>query len=109
MSRTRTVLPVACATLLLAANGLAEVSDQSFALRNHNPFLQIFGLPPFQNATLVPDGEIEYGITFDWANNAEADDTPDEAVIVDGESQFLSLSLRYRAKSWKGTDSLHRQ
>jgi len=100
MSRTWTALLVACAALMRATSSLAEVSDQSFALRNHNPFLQIFGLPPFQNAVLVPEGEFEYGISFDLANHAESEDTPDESVIIDGESYFVSLSLRYRAKPW---------
>ncbi len=87
-------------SLLLATNSTAAVNDQSFLLRNHNPFLQIFGLPPFQNAALATDGEIEYGIFFDLANNAESDDLPDESVIIDGESRFISLSLRYRAACW---------
>lgn len=85
---------------LFATDSSAEVSDQSFALRNHNPFLHVFGLPPFQNAVLASDGGIEYGISFDMANHAETEDSPDEFVIIDGESYFLSLSMRYRAKPW---------
>lgn len=100
MSRTWTVWLVACIVLLRAAGSAAEVSDQSFALRNHNPFLQIYGLPPFQNAVLAPEGEFGYAVSFDLANHAETEDTPAESVIIDGESQFLSLSMRYRAKPW---------
>lgn len=100
MARHWAALAAACILILLATNSTAAVDDQSILLRNHNPFLQIFGLPPFQNASLASDGQIEYGIYFDVANHADADDASDESVIIDGESIFLSLSLRYRARPW---------
>lgn len=100
MSRIWAALAGAGIALLLATSSTAAVNDQSFLLRNHNPFLQIFGLPPFQDASLATAGDIEYGISFDVANNAENDDTADESVIIDVESYFLSLSMRYRARRW---------
>ena len=73
--------------------------DQWFSLRNHNPFLQVYGLPSFQTAELAPAGGYRLGVTLDIANHADADETPDESVLIDGESYVLSLSMRNRVSS----------
>ena len=67
-----------------------------FPLRNQNPFLQIFGLPPFQSATLVGTDTLEYDLSLDIANHADAGDAINERFVIDGETYFLSLSLRRR-------------
>lgn len=81
-----------CSSAANADSGAAGV----FALRNQNPFLQIFGLPSFQSATLATGGKPEYNATLDLANHADARDGEVETVVVDGETYFLTLSLRRR-------------
>jgi hypothetical protein len=68
----------------------------AFPIRNHNPFLQIFGLPAFQTAELVEPGRLEFGLSYDMANDADDADRLNERLIIDVESQVLSLSLRRR-------------
>lgn len=73
------------------------VADASgFALRNHNPFLQIFGLPPLQSAAVVPVGDTRFRMSVDLANNADFGATAQEDLFVDGESYFLNMALRRR-------------
>lgn len=67
---------------------------QGVPLRNQNPFLQIFGLPPFQSAKPAADGETKYDISFDLVNHADNGDNALEDLVLDGESYFLTLSLR---------------
>lgn len=67
-----------------------------FPLRNHNPFLQIFGLPAFQTDNLVEHGKTDFGINFDVANDADDADRLGERLVIDAESQVLSVSVRRR-------------
>ena len=69
-----------------------------FALRNQNPFLHIFGLPSFQSAALAAAGKPEYNVSLDLANHADARDGEVEEVVVDGETYFLTFSLRRRVR-----------
>ncbi len=85
---------LACIVLLLGS-GVAAAADESSApipLRNHNPFLQIYGLPAFQSAALGSDVSLGYDI----ANDADDKLLPGETLIIDSESQVLSLGLRRR-------------
>ena len=75
-----------------AGQGVAE----GFALRNQNPFLQIFGLPIFQSATLSEPGKFHYDFSFDIANHADVGVNDREDFAVDGETYFLTWSLRRR-------------
>lgn len=75
-----------------------QVVSHGVPLRNQNPFLQIFGLPPFQSAKLVPPGSLDYFVSFDIVNHAESGASPLEGIEIDGESYFLALSLR---RGWK--------
>lgn len=87
--------------LLLAICSSATAADQDwFFLRAQNPFLQIYGLPPFQTAPLVTKGEMQYRATLDIANHADSGSSQDESVIMDGESYFFTLSARYGLKEW---------
>lgn len=81
-----------------ASSGEADV--QWFPLRNNNPFLQIYGLPPFQDGTLAADGEFKFSASLDIANHADAGLADTESIIFDGESYFLVLSMRYGATRW---------
>lgn len=67
---------------------------QGMPLRNQNPFMQIFGLPPFQSATLVPAGSLEYAVSLDIVSHAESGANPLEDISIDGESYFLAVSFR---------------
>ncbi|MGI9238233.1 MAG: DUF3187 family protein [Woeseiaceae bacterium] len=71
-----------------------QVTSHGVPLRNQNPFLQIFGLPPFQSAKLAAPGALDYYVSFDIVSHAESAASPLEEIEIDGESYFLSLSLR---------------
>ena len=73
-----------------------ETASPGFLLRNQNPFLQIFGLPPFQSAEIAMAGRYKYDLSLDIANHADAGDNAVEDFVIDGESYFLTLSLRRR-------------
>jgi hypothetical protein len=83
--------------LLVPLSGHAELkSDGGFALRNQNPFLQIFGLPIFQSADLAARGQNAWNLSLDLANHADFGETDIENFSIDGESYFLTLSMRRR-------------
>lgn len=77
-----------------------EIAAPVFSLRNHNPFLQIFGLPPLQSATVTPADKTNFEVSLDLANNADFGDTDNESLFIDGESYFVNVSLRRRMKDW---------
>jgi len=72
----------------VAANSGDGVAD-GFALRNQNPFLQIFGLPPLQSAALARHGETHFGIVLELANHADAGDNGVEKFAIDGDYHKL--------------------
>ena len=87
------------AVLFCCASQPAQAKDQFFdalPLRNHNPVLQVFGLPSFQTPTVAAEGEWDFGIGFDLTNDADAASESNQLLIIDGESQVLSISLRRR-------------
>jgi hypothetical protein len=77
-----------------------EIVAPGFALRSHNPFLQIFGLPPLQSAALASAGRTNFEVSLDLANNADFGDTDTENLFIDGESYFVNMSLRRRMRDW---------
>ena len=79
---------------LLVASPMTVAADHGAPLRNQNPLLQIFGLPPFQSATLTAAGWLDYNVSFDIVSHAESGTNPLEDIAMDGESYFLTLSLR---------------
>jgi hypothetical protein len=88
-------------SLAVLACGLSHATADdfvadAFALRNHNPFLQIYGLPVFRTAELVAPGGIDFDITFDIANDEDEADRLDEVLVIDSESRVVNLSLRRR-------------
>jgi len=87
--------------LLLSATASAEdQADAVFPLRNQNPFIQIFGLPPFQTATLTKPGTLDYSFSLDIVNDSDATDRIVESVVIDGESYIATLSMRRRVAEW---------
>jgi len=96
-ARARRLLPFVTSLLTcsFAANAEPPMTDV-FAVRNQNPFLQVFGLPPFQSTALAAEGKPEYKVNFDLVNHAEARVEDVESAVFDGETYFLTLSLRRR-------------
>lgn len=85
------------AAVLFPCAATAQVAhpEQWPAVRSHNPFLQIFGLPAFEAESPVAAGETRYAIDLDVANHADSSSTPTELVVLDGESHYLTLRLRH--------------
>ena len=79
---------------LIVALPMALAAEHGGSLRNQNPLLQIFGLPPFQSARLAAADSLEYTVSFDIVSHAEIGSNPLESIAMDGESYFLTLSLR---------------
>jgi len=86
--------------VLSGSAGAADDDQQWVSLRNHNPFLQLYGLPTFQDATLTADGVVKYRVSLDVVNHADASKTETESITLDGESYFLALSMQYGATRW---------
>jgi hypothetical protein len=86
--------------VLLTCCNLQALADEyvadAFPLRNHNPFLQIFGLPKFQTAELVRPDRFDFAISYDITNDADEAQRPDGDLVIDGETQTIAASLRHR-------------
>lgn len=93
--RPVTILAVMLCCVPPSAQADEHLADV-FPIRNHNPFLQIFGLPAFQTGELVEPGGFDFGFGYDVANDADDADRLDERLVIDAESQVLSLTLRRR-------------
>ncbi len=76
--------------------GAGEPQGDAFPLRNHNPFLQIFGLPGFETGQLAAPGGVDATLAFDIANDMELADRSGERLLIDSESRVINLSLRKR-------------
>lgn len=64
-------------------------------LRNQSPLLQVFGLPGPQGGLLTPAGKLRTSLDFALANHADSATTPDESLVLDGESYFVDAVVRY--------------
>ena len=97
IEHARRYVPPVAAILFLPAQGVAEddVMDV-LAFRNHHPFLQIYGLPVFQSATLASPGKIKYDVNLEVTNHADDGVNTNETFVIDGETYTLNLSLRHR-------------
>ena len=73
-----------------------DASGGIFALRNQNPFLQVYGLPTFQPAGLTAPGITAWNLSLDLANHADFGTTDIESFGIDGETYFLTVSMRRR-------------
>lgn len=91
------VLHTIIGLLLLGACAHAAGDDREpFALRNHHPLLHVYGLPPFQSASLAAPGSFDYRLSLTVVNNAEIGASPPEVIELDGETWFADLSIRRR-------------
>lgn len=82
--------------LLLISVPVSAGGVDLFALRNHHPFLHVYGLPPLQGARLNAAGATDFGVAFTVVNNAEIKDTDIESIRLDGETYFADFILRRR-------------
>jgi len=85
---------VAAGILAAVVCDAADAPDPLY-LRNANPLLQTLGAPAMQGGELTPDGTLAQRWVLNVANHADASVTSAEEVVLDGESYFLELSLRY--------------
>ncbi|MDJ0751476.1 MAG: DUF3187 family protein [Woeseiaceae bacterium] len=76
----------------MTAAAADDLSSDAIPLRNHNPFLQVYGLPAFQTAAIGSG----FSLSYDISNDADDKLLPNETLIIDSESQVLSLALRRR-------------
>lgn len=92
--------PISSIVFLLFCVAISAQADEqpsdAFPLRNHNPFLQIFGLPSFQTHAIAAEGAWDFSFSLDIANDADDADRLGERLIIDAESRVLNLSLRRR-------------
>lgn len=93
--RTLTSLALLLCLFALSARADEQPAD-AFPLRNHNPFLQVFGLPAFQTAELTQLDRWDVGLSVDVANDADDADRLNERLIIDAESRVLNLTVRRR-------------
>lgn len=93
----RTLIAMVTLLFLVALSARAnEQTGDAFPLRNHNPFLQVFGLPSFQTADLARPDRWDVGLSIDIANDADDADRLGEKLIIDAESRVLNLTIRRR-------------
>jgi len=91
--------PFASVVCFLCCSFPAIADDQhldSFPLRSHNPFIQIYGLPAFQTAALASPGGLVVGVSVDITNDADDSESDSDELIIDGETTTIALSLRRR-------------
>ena len=94
------------ALLLLVAVPPAAAAEEPaghpapFQVRDLNPFIQVFGLPPFDPAELVPAGHAQVQLAFDLANSAKLGSSTNESITLDGETYRLALSVRRGFSDW---------
>lgn len=73
-----------------------EPATDAFPLRNHNPLLQVYGLPSFETHELVAPGGVDVALSIDVANDMEEADRSGQDLLIDSESLVFNLSLRKR-------------
>lgn len=73
----------------------AAAGAQPYYLRNHSPFLQVFGLPAPEGGALTPPGTFSTRLASSLANHADTGENTSEAIVLDGETYYADLVLRY--------------
>lgn len=80
-------------TLAFASMAVAQQKPltEPFAVRNQNPFILVHGLPNATAAELLPPGESSLQLQFDITNHSKGSQTPQESIILDGETYRTAL------------------
>lgn len=78
---------------MVSSSAIAELraNAEPLALRNTNPFIQIFGLPPMESGRIIPKGKNKFQLTFDLANNSISAASSSENLKIIGQSYRASL------------------
>jgi len=66
-----------------------------FFTQNQSPLIQIYGLPSWGSASLLPPGKVDLRLTLDYASNYVADTNNRETLILDGESARFTTGGKY--------------
>lgn len=88
---------VKCLMGLLALPLPVMASDLSepYTTANRSPFIQIYGLPAAQSAELVNEGKWYSSLSLAASSNATIDHEGSESIVIDGESYWANVRLRY--------------
>jgi len=86
--------------LLFAGTGVQPCNADPLAITpfytyNQSPLAQIYGLPATESAIIQPPGHTWSLLALDVANNFDTRGTNREKILLDGESNRLTLALRY--------------
>ena len=81
--------------ILFLSPYLHAVEMGPFYTQNQSPLVQIFGLPSIGEASVLPRQKADLRLIVDLANNFVNDKTPNESIVLDGESTRFSLDARY--------------
>ena len=83
------------ATLFFAAVAPVLSFDVTpFNIQNQSPVVQIYGLPVFHDADLVPAGKLEAGLTVHVSNSFAVNTDGGEEISLDGETCRFSAGFR---------------
>lgn len=85
-----------CAPVVFADDSPAR----GFGLRNQHPLHQLYGLPAFRSAAITEPGATALEISLDFTNQADEGSNAREDFRIDGETHYLTLSLRRRMAAW---------
>ncbi len=86
------IITLGTLTYLTSANAL---SPTPFSIKNLNPFIHVYGIPPTQPAELKTDKSWAGAISFDLANNSVFTNKGSEEIILDGETYRLAATFRH--------------
>ena len=75
--------------------GAEPLAITPFYTFNQNPLVQIYGLPAAENAVVQPAGRAWGLLALDVANSYLEDKNARERLLLDGESERVTLALRY--------------
>ena len=95
-SLRRTIIAVLMLSGIPDHPGHADpLATTPFYTANQSPLVQIYGLPAAESATIQPPGHTWSQLALDVANNFASRDTGREKILLDGESDRLTLALRH--------------
>ncbi len=84
-------------TLVLAVavtgSAAADPLRHPLAVRNHNPFVAVYGIPAMDAVEVLDQGGNRLALTLDATSNFTDDGTDNEFIAIDGET--YRLNLRY--------------
>lgn len=85
----------ACVFLSYCTCYAESVKITPFYTFNQSPLVQIYGLPAAESAAVETPGSTFALVSFDIANNYARDGNDRESILLDGESDRLTLALRH--------------